>query len=108
MKSVILASALVLSASSAFALDLGASAEIAYSVENEQVDLNVGPDVFLGSSIILAPRVNAHWNADDSLTFEGLSIEATYGLGNGLTLFGNVDTNEFEYSDAQIGVRFQF
>ena len=107
MKSVILASALVLTTSTAFAAEIGASAELAYSIENEQVNLDVGPDVYFGN-IGLAPRVNAHWNSDDSFTFDGLSIEATYGLGNGLTLFGNVDTNEFEYSDAQVGVRFQF
>lgn len=86
---------------------LGVSGEAAYSVENEAVALEVGPDLAFGDFAV-ETRLYATANSND-LTFDGVSVEAAYGLSNAVHVFGAVQADEdMAYEDAQIGVRFEF
>jgi hypothetical protein len=95
-------------ATSAFANPyLGVSGEAAYSVENEAVALEAGPDLAFGDFAV-APRLYATANTD-GLTFDGVSVEAAYGLSNAVHVFGAVQADaDMAYEDAQVGVRFEF
>ncbi len=85
----------------------GVSGEAAYSVENEAVALEIGPDLAFGDFAV-EPRV--YGSADlDGLAFNGVSVEANYGLTNSVYVFGVVHADaDMAYEDAEIGVRFGF
>jgi hypothetical protein len=85
----------------------GVSGEAAYSVENEAVALEIGPDLAFGD-FAFEPRL--YGSADtDGLAFEGVSVEASYGLSNAVSVFGTVYADEdMSYEDAHVGVRFEF
>lgn len=108
MKSVILAAAaFAFTSTAALAWDIGVSGEAAYSVENEALSLEVGPDLAVGG-IGLAPRVYGSLDAD-AFSFDGVGVEATYGVTSSITVFGAVQSDgDWKYSDAQVGLRFQF
>lgn len=114
MKTLIAAAVIAVSSTAALAQDAASplfpvkfGGEVAYDVENAQVDVEVGPSLTLGQ-FGLSPTVIAHYNADDSVKWDGIKIEATYEVVPELTVFGNVTSAEFEYENAQVGVRFQF
>ena len=86
---------------------LGGSAEVEYSIENETWAMEAGPDLAVGG-IAIAPRAYASI-ADSVISFDGVGVEAAYGLTSNITLYGAAQTDgDWEYSDAQVGVRFSF
>lgn len=109
MKNVILAAATItaFAATGAVAEGLGGSAEVEYSIENETWAMEAGPDLAVGG-IAIAPRAYASI-ADSVISFDGVGVEAAYGLTSNVTLYGAAQTDgDWEYSDAQVGVRFSF
>ncbi len=114
MKSLILASAVALSATAAQAdvisnmPMLGFGGEVAYSVEGSAWAMEVGPDISLGA-IGLSSRLKATATNDLSMDFTGVKVEATYGLSPALDLFTAVSASDkFKYEDIKLGVRFSF
>ena len=87
---------------------LGGSAQVEYSIENETWAMEAGPDLTLGG-VAIAPRAYASI-ADSIISFDGVGVEAEYSIGtSGLSVYGAAQTDgDFEYSDAQVGVRFNF
>lgn len=96
-----------LTATSALAGPLGVSGEMAYSVKNNSIAMNAGPDLTLGN-FGLEPRVNFEATTS-KLKFTGASVEAKYGLTGAVDLFGVVtSTPKWGYNDTQLGIRFRF
>lgn len=107
MKTAILATAFALTSTVAMAEGLGGSAEIEYSIENDNFAMEAGPDLSVGG-LAIAPRAYASIN-DSVISFDGVGIEAAYGLTANVTVYGAAQTDgDWEYSDAQVGVRFSF
>lgn len=87
---------------------LGGSAEAEYSIENETFSMEAGPDFSFGGFSI-EPRAYASIDADNNFDFDGVGVEAAYGVTRNLSVYGAVQTDgDLEYSDAQVGVRFNF
>ena len=111
MKSLIVATALALTSTAALAQDAGLPVpvlgEVAWDVENETLGVEAGTEFYFGD-FALAPSALMHYNDADSFNWDGLKVEATYGVTNNFTLFGNVTTDRFEYENAAVGVRFNF
>ena len=112
MKTLIVAAAIAFTSTAAFAqeatlLPVPVVGEVGWDVENENLGMEVGTELSIGAFGI-APSILGHYNSGDSLAWDGLKVEGTYGIGRNLTLFGNVTTNEFEYENATVGVRFNF
>ena len=113
MKTFLLATAatFVLS-TSAFAEGLlgniGGSAEAEYSIENKTFSMEAGPDFAFGG-VSLAPRAYGSVDANNTVHFDGVGVEAAYGVTRNLSVYGAVQAdNDFKYDDAQVGVRFNF
>lgn len=87
---------------------LGGSAEAEYSIENETFSMEAGPDfAFRGFSI--APRAYGSVDANNTVHFDGVGVEAAYDVTRNLSVYGAVQADgDLEYSDAQVGVRFNF
>jgi len=86
---------------------IGGSAQAEYSLENSNIALEAGPDLSI-AGFSIAPRAYAAIE-DTDVTFEGLGVEAEYGLTSNLSVYGAVQADgDFDYSDAQVGVRFNF
>jgi hypothetical protein len=113
MKTILLATAatFVLS-SSAFAEGLlgglGGSAQVEYSVENSTFSMEAGPDLSMGS-VMISPRVYSSIDSNQTIGFDGVGVEAVYGINKNMSVYGAVQANgDIEYEDAQVGVRFNF
>jgi hypothetical protein len=112
MKNVILAAATITAfaatGAAAEGLGIGVSGEVEYSVENENFAMEVGPD-FEMAGIAIAPRAYASYNSNTDFSFDGVGVEAAYGVSANISVYGAVQTDgDWEYSDAQVGVRFNF
>ena len=112
MKTLIVAAAIAFTSTAALAqeaslLPVPVLGEVGWDVENETLGMEVGTELSLGGFGI-APSIIGHYNSADSVAWDGLKVEGTYGVGRNLTLFGNVTTNEFKYENATVGVRFNF
>lgn len=89
-------------------LDMTVNGEVEYSIENENFAMEVGPDFAVGDFTI-APRAYASYNNDTNFDFNGVGVEAEYGLNGNVAVYGAIQTDgDFEYDDAQVGVRFKF
>ena len=107
MKSVILATAIAFTSTAALAADVGVSGEVAYSIDNEAFAMEVGPDFYLGA-VVVTPRLYASLASSD-FNVDGVGVEAEYGVTTGVTVFGAIQADaDLNYTDAQVGVRFQF
>ena len=111
MKNVILAAATITAFAAtgvaAEGMGIGGSAEVEYSIENQTWAMEAGPDLSVGG-IAVAPRAYASI-ADSVISFDGVGVEATYGLTANVSVYGAAQTDgDWEYSDAQVGVRFSF
>jgi hypothetical protein len=111
MKNVILAAATITAfaatGAAAEGLGFGGSAEVEYSIENDNWAMEAGPDLALGG-ISIEPRAYASIN-NSTISFDGVGVEAAYGLTANVTVYGAAQTDgDWEYSDAQVGVRFSF
>ena len=113
MKTILLTTvATFVLSSSAFAEGLlgglGGSAEAEYSIENETFSMEAGPDFAFGG-VSIAPRAYASIDTDNKIGFDGVGVEAAYGVTRNLSVYGAVQADgDLEYSDAQVGVRFNF
>lgn len=111
MKNVILAAATITAfaatGAAAQGLGLGGSGEVEYSIENKTWSMEAGPDLALGG-VAIAPRAYASIT-DSVISFDGVGVEAAYGLTTNVTVYGAAQTDgDWKYSDAQVGVRFSF
>lgn len=111
MKNVILAAATITAFAAtgvaAEGMGVGGSAEVEYSIENNNFAMEAGPDLSVGG-LAVAPRAYASIT-DSVISFDGVGIEAAYGLTANVTVYGAAQTDgDWEYSDAQVGVRFSF
>ena len=87
---------------------LGGSAEAEYSIENETFSMEAGPD-FAFNGFSIAPRAYGSVDANNTVHFDGVGVEAAYGVTRNLSVYGAVQAdNDFKYDDAQVGVRFNF
>ena len=110
MKTTILATTFALAASCAFAEDIfiGAGGQVEYSVEGQKFEMEVGPTMTLGN-IGVAPKLLSSVDNDVDFNFEGVELEATFGLSDTLELYGVASADkDFDYEDLKLGVRFQF
>ena len=96
-----------LTATSALAGPLGVSGEMAYSVKNNSIAMNAGPDFAFGN---IGIESRLHGEATTSkFNFTGASVEVNYGLNSNIDLFGVVtSTPAWAYKDTNIGIRFSF
>lgn len=113
MKTILLATAatFVLS-SSAFAEGLlgglGGSAQVEYSIENSAFAMEAGPDLSMGG-VMISPRVYGSIDSNQTIGFDGVGVEAEYGVNQNMSVYGAVQADgDIKYQDAQVGVRFNF
>lgn len=94
-------------AEEAAAEGIGGSAQVEYSVESETFSMEAGPDLTLGDFTV-GPRAYASVT-DSVISFDGVGGEAEYDLGSGLSAYAATQFDgDFDYTDAQVGVRFSF
>lgn len=110
MKAIFVAAtitAMAATGAAAEGLGIGGSAEVEYSIENEAFAMEAGPDLSF-AGVAIAPRAYASI-ANSEISFDGVGVEAEYEVRWGLSVYGAVQTDgDWEYSDAQVGVRFSF
>jgi|TARA_R110001606_G_C15243276_1_gene636522 hypothetical protein len=112
MKTALIAGAIALTSTGAFAQDvakpLTIDGDIAYSVEKKMFDVEVGPTTSL-MGLTIAPRAHMTLDTDMDYNFTGVSTKATYGLSSNLDLYGKINASKnFKYEDITIGVAFSF
>lgn len=87
---------------------LGGSAQVEYSVENSSFTMEAGPDLSMGG-VMISPRLYSSIDSNQTIGFDGVGVEAEYGINKNMSVYGAVQANgDIEYEDAQVGVRFQF
>lgn len=100
------AAAVFLSTSSAWAD--GVKGGVEYSLENENIDFDLGYEYALPTGLILRPNVNAEWK-DSDFNFNGVDLGAAYVVNQNVSATVSVNTDgDLEYSDTTIGLTFAF
>ena len=120
MKTTVIAAALLITATSASAIELGATGisigaevdanyttgveEFAFEVTPEASFTNWGIDFSASTTMNLMDL-----NEDDADLFTGVDLEAGYSITNSLRAYGEISTDaDFEFGDATVGVTFSF
>ncbi len=113
MKSALIAGAVALTATGAFAEDaaqkpLSIDGEVEYSVESKLFTTEVGPTLGI-MGLTIAPRAHMTLDTGMDYNFTGVSTKATYGLSSNLDVFSKISADKnFKYQDITIGVAFSF
>ena len=79
-----------------------------YSIEANSFELGAGAEVYVAKGFYLTPMI-VGTGAADAFDFDHAEVKATYILNENLNVYGKVKTDaDFKYSDAIVGVSFQF
>ena len=112
MKSVMaMTAALVVMSTGAFA---GERATIVgygeYAVEAQAFEAGVGAEMMVADNLSLTPMlIGTASNSLSDFAFDHAELKANYVLNKNVDLYGKVTTdNELRYSEATVGVAFQF
>jgi hypothetical protein len=111
MKSVILATAFVLTSTAAFAgdmfLPIPVMGSVEYAVEAETTSIDLTTYVGFGN-LGLSPLANFSDTSGD-FDFDGAEVTATYMIGANIDVYATVEADaDFEYSETKVGVAFSF
>jgi hypothetical protein len=111
MKSVILATAIAMTSTAAFAADgsllpVPVLGSVEYAVEAETISLELGTYIGFGNFGV-SPLVN--FSGTDAIDFDGAEVTATYMFGSNFDLYATIEADaDFEYTEAAVGVAFAF
>lgn len=111
MKSVILATAFVLTSTAAFASDsllpVPVMGSVEYAVEAETTSFDLGTYIGFGN-FGLSPLANFS-DASGSFDFDSAEVTATYMFGSNIDVYATIEADaDFEYSEAKVGLAFSF
>lgn len=115
MKSLILASALVVASTAAQAEGVGGimsslkpDASVEYAFNSKAWAGDVGMTASLGS-ISVRPAMDWTYSSGNSIAISGSSVKATMPIAGGLSAYSKLSlTSKFKYSDVTVGVAFSF
>jgi hypothetical protein len=110
MKTAILATAMLISATAASAagLEFTIVGNAEYAIEAEAVETNLGAELALMPNLTVKPLVTFA-GTTDAFEFTGVELGATYSVTGNVDVYGVVEADaDFEYSEATLGVSFAF
>jgi hypothetical protein len=112
MKSVILATAIAMTSTAAFAADgsllpIPVMGSVEYAVEAETTSFDLGTYIGIGNFGV-SPLANFS-DTSGSFDFDGAEVTATYMFGSNVDLYATIEADaDFEYTEATVGVAFAF
>lgn len=115
MKSLILASALVVASTAAQAEGVGGimsslkpDASVEYAFKSKAWAGDVGMSASL-AGITVRPAMDWSYSSGNSIAISGSSVKATMPIAGGLSAYSKLSlTSKFKYSDVTVGVAFSF
>ena len=108
MKTMLIATSMLLTATAASAADLNYFGSAEYMVEAETVEASAGLSVHLMENFYVVPVVTFAGNSDD-FSFTELEVNAVYTVSQNVDAYVKVTTDEdLDYDETTVGVAFNF
>lgn len=109
MKTFVFAAAMAVTGTAVSAEEMNFFVGSEYQFEAEVVELNAGV-TFVDGKFTIAPEFTAVYDTNASgFDFDSAEVTVSYAVNETVDVYGRVETDSsFEYSEAAIGITFNF